>query len=249
MEDSLLGLNIKMLKLMGLWTHEGSKIKHYLHFILMYAYLYLAGLVCFCGIVRQSMYGIDDLEGFVESTIAFLDWCGMMYMQHCFTSRLEKIRNLILSIEELREFCPPEVIEDTESNVRKYTTGFFIYAILGNLLNAALSLMDKSNCEKSRNPAMALRDPCGSTVRGYWLFDIDNSYLYWTAILACFQACLIASLIAFAITTLLIGALMHTIAQLKYCRKMLNDSCQDFNQSVAKEKVIICVKYHRKIIR
>lgn len=110
-----------------------------------------------------------------------------------------------------------------------------------------MSVMGWPSCSETRNPVLAKRDPCGTTIRGYWPMDIDTPLLQWFAIIVDLQACIVISFVAFAITTFLIGSLVHTIHQLEHCRTLLKDSCKSGNKD-AGECVRFCIRYHQKII-
>lgn len=65
------------------------------------------------------------------------------------------------------------------------------------------------------------------------------------------HCCFIVTWIGFGVTTLLIGTLIHTIAQLQYCRKLIKELCyenEESSEEVMYEKTCFCIRYHQEII-
>lgn len=66
------------------------------------------------------------------------------------------------------------------------------------------------------------------------------------------HCCFIITWVGFAVTTLLIGILVHTIAQLQYCRKLVKDLCErneENDETKMYEKARFCIRYHEEIIQ
>lgn len=121
----VLELNVKMLKFMGLWPEQESKILYALQILLIYGNMGLCAYACTMGTFRQLFYGVDDLEGIVEGGIGVLDSFGMIYMAYCFMTRIDRIKAMLNTIREFRQFCPLMVIADAESKARKYSKCIF----------------------------------------------------------------------------------------------------------------------------
>lgn len=124
--------------------------------------------------------------------------------------------------------------------------------LAGNVINSLLPIFQKQTCQENRpNDFLRQRDPCGLIVRCLWPIDISHGYMLWVVYFLQLHACFYITMVVFGIEMVLIGTLMHTIAQLEHLRHLVLNICQSsdlMNTEQLIDKVIHVIKYHNKII-
>lgn len=184
----------------------------------------------------------------VQSVLAITALLGSYYMTFCFLKNKIKIKQLIECLDNFKEFCSVEDLEQIDVKANFIAKAISFYSIFGVLVYAAVPLISAKSCEKIKPSNMVrLNLPCGLIARLRFPFRYDYSPIYEIVITHEICTVLIATMLVSTITTLTCGILVHIVGQLKILNRFVL-LLSFYPVDIMEEKLRFCLKYHMEII-
>ncbi|RZC42341.1 odorant receptor 67c-like, partial [Asbolus verrucosus] len=193
-------------------------------------WLVLLLLICYYGQIL-----IDESVAVAED-IYFIPW-------HLAPVKIQKDIMMILMRSQ-----KPLTLSAANIGVIFLFVAMVVYWFFGNVTNFTVPLLGRDKCSR-QSKIYEERDPCGLMTQSFHPFDVSKElfpFAYFTQV----YACLVITYYVVALTLTMVGIMIHTLAQLEYCRILIRGLSKDivFESEDLALRVKRIIHYHIKII-